>query len=164
LGERKLSQITRSDLFAFRDQVKSTPKQHGGEEVTDSYVRRIFAGLRRLFNFAVSWKLMEENPFPKTSKSGLFYPEQKGLRNFFTDEQMVKIVEASPDWSWPIILTAYYTGIRDGELRGLCWEWVDLNDGVIYLQSFRTLKNPSGLGQRAVIHAERVDWPIQKPT
>jgi len=44
---------------------------------------------------------MEGNPFPKTSKSGLFYPEQKGLRNFFTEEQMEKIVDASPEWLKP---------------------------------------------------------------
>ena len=97
-GEKKLSQITKRDLFKFRDALKATPKQRGGEEVTDSNVNRALAGLRRLFNFAVSREYMEENPFPKTSKSGLFYSDQKGLRNFFTEEQMEKIIEASPEW------------------------------------------------------------------
>jgi len=49
-GGKKLAHITRRDLFNFRDQVKSTPKQRGGEEVTDSHVNRLLAGLRRLFN------------------------------------------------------------------------------------------------------------------
>ena len=97
-GEQKLSQITRRDIFKFRDGLKSTPKQRGGEEVTDSNVNRALAGLRRLFNFAIAREYMEESPFPKTSKSGLFYPDQKGIRNFFTEEQMEKIVEASPEW------------------------------------------------------------------
>ena len=154
---RKLSQISRKDLFRFRDQVKSTPKQHGGEEVTDSHVNRILAGLRRLFNFAVDRELMEESPFPKTSKSGLFFPEQKGLRNFFTEVQVEKIVEVSPLWLRPIILTAYYTGMREGELRGLRWEWVDLKEGVIYLPSSKTLKDPSGRGQRVVMQRELID-------
>jgi len=149
-GGRKLSQITKKDLFTFRDQIKSTPKQRGGGEVTDSHVNRIMAGLRRLFNFAVNRDFMEENPFPKTSKSGLFYPGQKGLRNFFAEEQMVKILEGSPDWLRPIVFTAYLTGMREGELRGLRWEWVDLNDGVIYLPYSKTLKDPSGRGQRVV--------------
>jgi integrase len=109
-GDRKLSQITRNDLFKFRDALKATPKQRGGAEVTDSTVNRALAGLRRLFNFAVSREYMEESPFPKTSKSGLFYPEQRGLRNFFTEEQMEKIVKTSPEWLKPMILTAYYTG------------------------------------------------------
>ena len=128
-GGYKLSQISRKDLFKFRDTLKATPKQRGEAEVTDSNVNRALAGLRRLFNFAVSREYMEENPFPKTSKSGLFYPERKGLRNFFTEEQMEKIVNASPEWLRPMILTAYYTGLREGELLGLRWEWVDLNDG-----------------------------------
>jgi integrase len=147
-GEKKLSQITRRDLFKFRDALKSTPKQRGGEEVTDSNVNRALAGLRRLFNFAIAREYMEDSPFPKTSKSGLFYHDQKGLRNFFTEEQMEKIVEASPDWLRPMILTAYYTGLREGELLGLKWEWIDLKDGVIYLPSTKTLKDSTGRGQR----------------
>jgi integrase len=118
-GDKKLSQITRKDLFKFRDALKATPKQRGGAEVTDSNINRALAGLRRLFNFAIAREYMEESPFPKTSKSGLLYPEKKGLRNFFTEEQMEKIVGASPDWLKPMILTAYYTGLREGELLSL---------------------------------------------
>jgi integrase len=156
-GEKKLSQITKRDFFKFRDSLKSTPKQRGGTEVTDSSVNRALAGLRRLFNFAVSREYLEENPFPKTSKSGLFYPEKKGLRNFFTEEQMEKIIEASPEWLRPMILTAYYTGLREGELLGLRWEWIDLKDGVIYLSSTKTLKDSTGMGQKVVMQRELID-------
>jgi integrase len=69
-GGYKLSQISRKDLFKFRDTLKATPKQRGEAEVTDSSINRALAGLRRLFNFAVSREYMEESPFPKTSKSG----------------------------------------------------------------------------------------------
>jgi len=153
----KLSQISRKDLFKFRDTLKATPKQRGGEEVTDSNINRALAGLRRLFNFAISREYLEESPFPKTSKSGLFYSDQKGLRNFFTEEQMEKIVEASPEWLRPLILTAYYTGLREGELLGLRWEWVDLKDGVIYLPSTKTLKDLTGRGQKVVMQRELID-------
>jgi integrase len=153
----KLSQITRKDLFNFRDTLKATPKQRGGEEVTDSSVNRALAGLRRLFNFAVAREYMEDSPFPKTSKSGLFYSDKKGLRNFFTEEQMEKIIEVSPDWLRPMILTSYYTGLREGELLGLRWEWVDLKDGVIYLPSTKTLKDPTGRGQKVVMQRELID-------
>lgn len=149
-GEKMLSQITRRNLFKFRDALKATPKQRGKEEVTDTNVNRALAGLRRLFNFAVSREYMEENPFPKTSKSGLFYPEKKGLRNFFTEGQMEKIVDSSPEWLKPMILTAYYTGLREGELLGLRWERVDLQSGIISLPSTKTLKDPTGQGQRVV--------------
>ena len=170
---RKLSQITRKDLFSFRDQIKSIPKQRGGEPVTEAHVNRTMAGLRRLLNFAVGRELMELSPFPSTTKSGLFYPEKKGLRNFFTEEQIEKILEASPEWLKSMILTAYYTGLRESELRGLRWEMVDLNSGVIYLPSSKTLKDSTGRGQRVVMQRELIDlfrgfskrgeWIFSKP-
>ncbi|MBI5968656.1 MAG: tyrosine-type recombinase/integrase [Deltaproteobacteria bacterium] len=155
-GGLKLSQINREDLFTFRDTLKETPKQRGKKEVTDSTVNRALAGLRRLFSFAVARGYMEDTPFPKTTKSGLFFPEQKGLRNFFTEDQMEKIVEASPSWLKPMVLTAYYTGLREGELLGLRWDWIDLKDGVIYLPSTKTLKDPTGKGQRVVMQGELI--------
>lgn len=156
-GGLKLIQISRKDLFNFRDKLKETPKQRGGKEVTDSTVNRALAGLRRLFSFAIARGYMEDTPFPKTTKSGLFFPDKKGLRNFFTEEQMEKIVKASPEWLKPMILTAYYTGLREGELLGLRWEWVDLKDGVIYLPSTKTLKDPTGQGQKVVMQRELID-------
>ena len=172
-GGRKLSQITRKDLFAFRDQIKSTPKQRGGEPVTEAHVNRTLAGLRRLFNFAVGRELMESNPFPSTTKSGLFYPERKGLRNFFTEKQMGEIIEKSPEWLRPMILTAFLTGLRESELRGLKWEMIDFGSGVIYLPSSKTLKDPTGRGQMVVMQKELIDlfqgfskrgeWVFSKP-
>jgi integrase len=156
-GSQKLSTITRSDLFAFRDKVKTTPKHFGGGEVTNSSVNRSLAGLRRLFHYAVSKEYLEESPFPKESKSGLFYPEKKGLRHFFTEEKMEKIVEVSPEWLRPLILVSYYTGLRQGELLGLKWEWIDLEDGVFYLPSTKTLKDPTGVGQKVVMQRELID-------
>ena len=70
---------------------------------------------------------------------------------------MEKIIEASPEWLKPMILTAYYTGLREGELLGLKWEWVDLDDGVIYLPSTKTLKDTTGRGQKVVMQKELVD-------
>jgi len=156
-GNRKLSQIGQEDIFKFRDKVKSTPKQNGGGEVTDSTVNRALAGLRRIFNFAVLRKHMEENPFPAIAKSGLFYSEAKGLRNFFTEKQMNEIIEASPKWLQPMILTSFYTGMRQSEVLGLKWEWIDLDEGVIYLPSSKTLKDPTGRGQRIAMQRELVD-------
>jgi integrase len=150
-GGWKLAQITREDIFAFRDKVKATPKQRGGQPVTDSSVNRAMAALRRLFNFAVNRQIMEDTPFPKNPKSGLFYSEKKGFRRFFTQDQVVQIVNASPKWLKPIVLTAYYTGMRVGEILKLRWEHVNLENGVINLPSSKTLKDPSGLGQRIVM-------------
>ncbi len=154
---RKLATITRSDLFDFRDKVKATPKQRGKKEVKDSTVNRALAGLRRLFHYAMAKECLERSPFPEDPKSGLFYPEKRGLRNFFTEAEMFKIIRAAPEWLKPVIVTSYLTGMRSGEVRGLRWEHVDLETGVIHLPSSKTLKDPSGLGQRIVMQRELID-------
>ena len=70
---------------------------------------------------------------------------------------MEKIVETAPEWLKPMILTAYYTGLREGELLNLRWECVDLRDGMIYLPSSKTLKDPTGKGQKVVMQRELID-------
>ena len=135
-GGRKLSTITRSDLFEFRDKIKATPKQRGKKAVTDSTVNRTLAGLRRLFHFAVSKEYLEESPFPKDPKSGLFLSEKgnRGKRKYFTEDEVKKIIEACPDWLRPIVITAYLTGMRAGEILKLKWKDVNLKEGEILLE------------------------------
>jgi integrase len=158
-GDLRLSQISRDHLFRFKEKMKMTPKQRGGEEVKDSHVNRTLAGLRRLFNFAVHRELLDEsmNPFPKTPKSGLFYPEKRGRRNFFTEQEIINIHGAAPDWMKPLIAISYYTGMRMGEVRRLRWEHVNLEAGIIQLPESKTLKDPSGVGQRIVMQKELID-------
>jgi len=49
-GDCKLSSVSRSDLFDFRDECKKKPRQRGGGEVTNSNVNCAMARLQRLFN------------------------------------------------------------------------------------------------------------------
>ena len=114
---RKLSTITRSDLFEFKDKIKATPKQRGKKTVTDSTVNRASAGIRRLFHFAVSKEYLEETPFPKDPKSGLFFNEKasRGKRKYYTEDELRVVLEPSPEWLRPIISIAYLTGMRAGE-------------------------------------------------
>ena len=157
-GGWKLSRIREStnDLYLFRDKVKKEPKQRGKKEVTNAHVNRVLAGLRRLFNFAVNRRLMTDSPFPKSPKSGLFYPEKKGLRNFFTEDEMVRIIDAAQDWMKSLIITAFYTGMRMGEMLKLRWEHVNMDTGIIHLPESKTLKDPSGAGQRIVMQKELI--------
>jgi len=163
-GTRKLSLITRKDLFAFRDKVKNTPRQRGGAEVTDATVNRALAGLRRLFHFALSREYLESSPFPDWPKSGLFYSEKKGKKRYFKEAQIEEILDEArkpiyPLWARPAILTAYYTGMRTGEseLLALKWKWIDFHEGVIRLTRTKTLKDENSRGQEIVMQKELVD-------
>jgi len=163
-GGKKLSQIIRQDLFKFRDQVKATPKQRGHEEVTEAHVNRVMAGLRRLFNFAVNRELMADSPLPKNPKSGLFYPEKKGMKKYFKEKHIeMMLAEATkpeyPTWMRDVILTGYYTGMRTGEseLLALRWEWIDHDEGVIRLHKTKTFNDPDSRGQEIVMQKELIE-------
>jgi len=138
-GGRRLSQITRRDLFKFKELLKATPKQRGGRELTNSSINRALAGLRRLFHFAMSKDYLSDNPFPKEPKSGLFYSEKKnrGRRKYFTEDEIKKIYEALPESPWylrAMVITGYLSGMRAGELMNLKKVDVNLKDGEIFLK------------------------------
>ncbi|MGH8066249.1 MAG: site-specific integrase, partial [Candidatus Entotheonellia bacterium] len=46
--------------------------------------------------------------------------------------------EAADSWLQPIMLMAYHTGMRKGEIRALRWDQVDLKTGTIHLRSSDT--------------------------
>ena len=137
-GGRMLSQITRMDLYEFKKDLRATPKQRGGGEITNSSVNRALAGLRRLFHFAMSKEYLSDSPFPKEPKSGLFYSEKKnrGRRKYFTEDEIKKIYEALPESPWylrAMVITGYLLGMRAGELMNLKKVDVNLKDGEILL-------------------------------
>jgi len=69
--------------------LKSTPKQRGGAEVTDSNVNRALAGLRRLFQFCRIQRLSGGKSFPKDFKErSLFTPKKKGKGIIFKEKHI----------------------------------------------------------------------------
>lgn len=148
---KEISKITRKDLYTFRDELSKRPKQRGGERLTDSTVNRALAGLRRLFHYAMSLEHLKESPFPKEPKSKLLYSERRsrGRRKFFTEADIRKILEicpVHPDFLKPLIITAYLTGCRVGELLKLRWPDI-LKDGVIWIQDTKAGK-PQDVGMQ----------------
>lgn len=172
-GDRKLASISRSDLFEFRDKVKTTPKQNGGGEITNSTVNNCMAGLRRLFNFAIGHEYLDETPFPKDPKSGLLYAKKRGKKKFFKEAILQKILDEAAKPIWPrfmeqAIVIGYYTGMRDGdsELFALQWPWIDFESGIIKLPKTKTLDDPDSRGQEIVMQRELIEYlkaiPVQE--
>jgi len=53
-----------------------------------------------------------------------FFPmvhEDNARQGFLSDQQCTKLRDALPDELKPLLVTAYYMGVRLGEL--LAWEW-----------------------------------------
>ena len=87
--------------------------------------------LKAAFSKAVLWNYLSENPFkkiksPKVSKAFPVFISETELKAILekTDEEFLK----------DIFTTAFYTGMRLGELLNMKWSWVDLVQSQITVQ------------------------------
>lgn len=87
--------------------------------------------LKAAFSKAVVWNYLPDNPLkkiksPKVSKSFPIFISEVELQLIIanTAEQFLK----------DLYLTAFYTGMRLGELANMKWNWIDLNQNIITVQ------------------------------
>lgn len=92
--------------------------------------RSYIAVLKRLFNLAIDWNLVERNPFKRVA---LYRVEEKLMRVLTPDEERRLIEAAAPHFK-PLIIVAINTGMRRGELLDLQWEQVDLQSWTITVE------------------------------
>lgn len=83
--------------------------------------------LRRMFNLAVEWKLIRENPIAGMK---LLKVQTRQFR-VLSESEFSKLYNSASEYFKPILLTAYLTGMRRGEIRNLKWKDVNLEKGFI---------------------------------
>jgi integrase len=119
-GGLRLSDVRRSDLQALVDRLV-------GQGLSGSKVRNIVIPIRVLFRHALERDEINANP-----ASGLRLPNGIGRRERAASPgEAAELLAALPDSLRPIYATAFYAGLRRGELRGLRWDDVNLAKGVI---------------------------------
>lgn len=116
---KRIDEITAWDIERF--------KSSRAEQVTKSTVNRNLAVLKRLFNLAVDWGLLDKNPLKKVS----MYRIEERVMRVLSHEEEQKLLEAAAPHFRALILVAINTGMRRGELLDLHWEQVDLLTGTI---------------------------------
>jgi len=132
-----LSEINYKTLENFRDQRKKTPTQHDGER-SNRTVNIEMEFLRRIFNKAVKWEMLERNPFDVGED--LFYKDTIKRERALTEDEVKRLIDACPGYLKPIVITAIYTGLRKGDILSLKWKDVDLERGLIRLLEQKTGK------------------------
>lgn len=121
-----LENVTPYDIKAWR-QWRSEHKTRKGTLLSKASLNRELAFLKTMFNLAVEWEWLDENPAKKVR---LLKGEKKRTR-FLTSEEVTRLIECSNDYLKQIIVTAVSTGMRRGEILDLKWKDVDLNHGFI---------------------------------
>jgi integrase len=99
------------------------------ETVSAGTVAKEFATLRHALQLAVEWELLIVNP-----AQGAKRPKQsEGRTRYLSPTEFKAALEAAPDWMRGPMALAAFTGMRRGEILGLCWKDVDLDGQRVYL-------------------------------
>jgi integrase len=147
LGNQVAMHLTVEDIDWYREERSEEETVRGGPPSPASRNREV-ALLRRMLNWAVEAKLLTFNPIPKVSME-----DEKNVRWVMVEEKtFAGLLEVAEQPLRPIILTAYDTGMRRGEILMLRWPHVDLRSGVIRLQAQDTKTNEA----RVIVLTERL--------
>jgi integrase len=142
-GKYRLSTITTRDISTFLSQQK---------ERTSSTTANHYATLvKRMFNLAVKWGLLEKSPASSIDK----FKEKPHRERYLTKEELPRFLKALEELedglSKAAIKLLLFTGGRRGEILSLQWEQVKLNEKRLFLPTTKNGKSRSILlNDRAV--------------
>jgi integrase len=134
LGNYKLKDLTPSLIASLRDKLTKGKSERTGRNRTSATVNRYLALLSHACTIAIKeWQWMAVNPVVQISKPR----EAQGRTRFLSDEERERLlVTCSSSESthlFPIVTLALSTGMRQGEILGLSWENIDLQNRRITL-------------------------------
>lgn len=121
-GEYRLAEIQAEDVQRF--------VAHKLKAVGPNTVRKHLLLLKTMFNHAVLWGYMRDNPALYVRPPRLPHREM----DFMTPDEVRLFLEAVHPWYAPLFLTAIMTGMRLGELQALQWGDISWNNGTIRVQ------------------------------
>lgn len=124
LGEIKATDVRKwqNTLCGYRDA--------SGQPYSQTYLKTINNQLTALFNYAVKYYGLKENPCHKAGSMGRKNADEM---LFWTKDEFARFIEAIKDKpaAYTMYMTLYYTGMREGELLALTPADVDLESAVI---------------------------------
>jgi integrase len=136
---KKLTDITPAAVEHYKTQRMASTTMYG-RPPAPATVNRELACLKHMFSVARKGLIHLPGGAPNENpvSSVKFLDEHNILDRVLTAEEFRRMVNLSPDYLKPIVLCAYYTGMRKAEILGLTWGRVDLKAGFIRLREVDT--------------------------
>jgi len=116
-------------IEGFQHKMLKRRCRRGNKTYAPATVNRHLEIMKRIFNLALREDMVEKNPCLKVSKLA----ENNRRDRVITHAQYQALVAALPKCAADIVTTAYYTGMRAGEIFNLTWKKVRLEEGYIDL-------------------------------
>lgn len=140
LGHKNIREITTRDVIRWQNEMLSYRDPVTGMPYSKSYLKTIHNQLSAVFNHAVRYYKLKENPAAIVGNMG----SEKGIcMKYWTKEQYLKFAEAIMDdpRAYYAFQTLYWCGIREGELLALLPGDLDFEKGTLSVsKTFQHLK------------------------
>ena len=140
LGKMPISEITARDVLRWQNELLSYRDPVTGKPYSRSYLKTIHNQLSAIFNHAVRYYNLKENPAAIVGNMG----SDKGISmKYWTREQYLKFSEAIMDdpRAYHAFQMLYWCGIREGEMLALMPEDLDFSKNTVSVtKTFQHLK------------------------
>jgi len=140
---RSLRSITTEDAEKFREWLKTAPSRKGKKILADATVNRRTRVARAIFNKALKWKYVDDNPFADVSAGS----ECNRDRMYEVSEaDSSKILAHCPDVEWKVLFSlSRWGGLRcPSEHLALKWSDVDFAAKRLTVRSCKTERYVGG--------------------
>jgi len=139
-GKIPLNEIKPTDVRKWQNELTSY-RDANGKPYSQTYLKTINNQLTALFNYAMKYYGLKENPCHKAGSMG---KKKADEMLFWTKTEFDTFIESIKDKlpSYTIFMTMYYTGIREGELLALTPADIDFTNKTVTInKSYQRLNN-----------------------
>lgn len=140
LGALRLDDVNEAHVLQLQEQLMRTPvaggkwKTQTGKTLSPATVKRVLILVRHIFNVALQEKVpgLRENPTRHLRLTSNRQVRGKFLSAEELQRLIAVIAERDADYLETVLLLAL-TGLRRGNVFGMEWSWVDLEQGTVQI-------------------------------
>jgi integrase len=138
-GGKRLTEITPAGVERYKSGRLASVTIYG-RHPRPATINRELACLKEMFNVARKGLIvLKAGVPPQNPVSAVKFLDEQNVRDrVLTPEEFQRMLHASPDYLKPVLICAYYTSMRKGEILGLTGDRVDLKGGFIRLREADT--------------------------
>ena len=128
-GRFPLNEIKPTDIRRWQNELTSYLDEKG-RPYSQIYLKTINNQITAIFNYAVKYYGLKENPCHKTGSMGKKNADEM---EFWTKDEFARFIEVMKDRpaNYAVFMTMYYTGIRESELLALTPADIDFIQGTL---------------------------------